>query len=323
MNRDGDAPRGRRGGGRQRGGRGRGRGRRGGGGESGGGGRYNPVTGPPPPRGAGGRGQSANRAETNPRGGRGGSRGGRTTIDGQRQGGKRAPPRLQRPEPPLRRNGEAGAETHTVSEEYRIKLSTILISLREDESRSSLEFPADLTNTERKFLHLLAGQLGLKSKSSGQGENRKITVSKLTSQKAITNEVIPRLRIGKMGEGALRDHLSRFPPNAVEIAESKQTGSGLLNEDAQEMLLRNAMIDIKPDEDYIDRPVNRHRRRQNHEAVQQRKQSANAFKTMLRTRAQLPAWSHEDEIVHVVAGNQVTIIVGETGCGKSLFPYCL
>lgn len=234
------------------------------------------------------------------------------------RGGPRGPP--QRPEPPLRRNGEKGAETHTVSEEYRIKLTNILISLREDESRHSLEFPADLTNTERKFLHTLAGQLGLKSKSSGQGENRKITVRKLVDGRqpaGINNEVIPRLRIGKMGEAALRDHLARFPPDPVEWAESQQTGSGLLNEDAQEMMLRSATIEIKPDEYFVDRPVDRQRRRQNHEAAQRRKQSSKAYMGMLRTRAQLPAWSNEDEIVHVVAGNQVTIIVGETGCGAS------
>ena len=52
------------------------------------------------------------------------------------------------------------------------------MDFRESEDRSRCEFPSDLTNTERKFLHQLALQLGLKSKSTGKEPNRYIVVTK-------------------------------------------------------------------------------------------------------------------------------------------------
>lgn len=223
---------------------------------------------------------------------------------------------MQPPQTAQRRNGEQGAEAHTVSEAFRIKLTNVLLSLRDDDTKTSLEFPSDLTNTERKFLHLLASQLGLKSKSYGKGEHRKITVTKMNNaQKTVSSDVLPKLTIGVAGERALQDHLNRFPPSAVELAESKQTGSGLMEEDTQELLLRNAPVQIKPDLDYVGKPVNNQRRRENHEAAQQRKLQSKNYKTMERSRSKLPAWSHQSEIVNVVAENQVTIILGETGCG--------
>jgi len=95
--------------------------------------------------------------------------------------------------------------------------------------------------------------MGLKSKSHGKGELRRITVSKVTSssgglmmmggnnhnqgsKKKDENSLptlkeykqVPRINIGKRGEEALVQHLLKFPPNDKELAESKETGSSLL-----------------------------------------------------------------------------------------------
>ena len=145
-------------------------------------------------------------------------------------------------------NGQKGADVHTVSESDRIRFTQILIDFREDHSRESLTMPPDLTNTERKFLHSLAGQLGLKSKSSGKGENRCITVSRLSNLKKVAgasgrgggnsrddgggdgedDSGLPVLRVGRQGLEALRSYRRRHPPSAVEEAESRMTGSSLL-----------------------------------------------------------------------------------------------
>ena len=66
---------------------------------------------------------------------------------------------------------------HTVAEDMRIRFTRMLLKLREDTVKEVV-FPNDLTNIERKFLHKLAEELGLKSKSHGKGEDRKITVTK-------------------------------------------------------------------------------------------------------------------------------------------------
>ena len=134
-----------------------------------------------------------------------------------------------------------GAEAHTVSEHDRIRFTQTLIEFREDHTRTSLTMPTDLSNTERKFLHSLAGQLGLKSKSSGKGENRCITVSRMSNVKKVAgasmggsgdadedDSILPVLKVGRQGLDALRSYCKRHPPSAVEEAESHMTGSSLL-----------------------------------------------------------------------------------------------
>lgn len=41
------------------------------------------------------------------------------------------------------------------------------------------------------------------------------------------------------------------------------------------------------------------------------------FKTILKSRMELPVWSHKETILKAVESNQVVIICGETGCGKT------
>ena len=207
-------------------GRGRGRGSGGGGGRGkgrgrGGGSRPNSSSRP----GARGRGPPSRRNSSASGGGGGGG------------GGGASKPKLV--------NGQKGADVHTVSESDRIRFTQLLIDFREDHSRDSLTMPTDLTNTERKFLHSLAGQLGLKSKSSGKGENRCITVSRMSNMKKVAgasmggggnngnhededDSGLPVLRVGRQGLEALRSYCRRHPPSAVEEAESHMTGSSLL-----------------------------------------------------------------------------------------------
>ena len=45
--------------------------------------------------------------------------------------------------------------------------------------------------------------------------------------------------------------------------------------------------------------------------------STAAYQTMLTTRKALPIWSFKQDLLQSVSGNQVVIVCGETGCGKS------
>ena len=238
-------------------------------------------------------------------------------------------------------NGEKGAEAHTVSEADRIRFTKILMQLREgDESR--LEFPANLTNTERKFVHQLASQLGLVSKSTGKGDDRRIAVTKRAEQnkKATANEddSMPVLQIGKQGIQALTRHLSKFPPTHSEDLESKETGSSMVeaytskisdddggdNIGAHDARIaatlkqlglgqeeRVAMAAVKP------KYVNLDHRRARHSAFQSAKLKSPQYPRMIQQRKRLPAFVRQEEIVATVASHPVTIIQGETGCGKS------
>jgi len=231
----------------------------------------------------------------------------------------------------VKQNGEKGAESFTVSEEQRIQFTRILINLREgDDDR--LEFPPSLTNTERKFVHELAGQLGLVSKSSGKGDDRRIVVRKRNETKKTLGEddALPVLKVGRAGTDALKKHFQMFPPTHLEDLESHETGAALIealtsdvaNPDAAvaEALNRLGLgvTHKAPQIEMRIKNVDLKRRRRHHKAAQQQKHSnEKRYQNMLRMRARLPAYSHQVEIVSTVANNAVTIIQGETGSGKS------
>jgi HrpA-like RNA helicase len=250
---------------------------------------------------------------------------------------------------PTKKNGEKGAEAHTVSEKERIKFTKILMDLREDDTRPSLEFPSDLTNTERKFVHLLASQLGLVSKSSGKGEQRKITVSKRNehTKKMTTTtttngedfEQLPILNIGRGGTEALMKHISKFPPTHMEEIESKETGASLLeamkkqqqqsgNSDSSSNIdsLTAVMEELgkggpreAPKVEVGSRSVDVKRRIERHAYYQQmkRQQYCAEYHRVVQNRSKLPAFARQDEVVLTVANNPVTIIQGGTYTHRS------
>ena len=280
-----------------------------------------------------GRGRGGGGGGGRGRGGRGGrSRGGTTTTN------NRAPPAASSSAPALK-NGEKGASAHTVGESYRIRLTRLLMELREDDARDQLEFPPALTNTERKFVHELAAQLGLKSKSTGKGEQRHIKVTKLNPEARRTNKAgdggdgdaeIPILKVGTKGVQELQRHLQRFPPTHLEELESRETGASLVEAFAQNnngdddnnaavraslqhlgVGVRDAPIAAPLREKRVDLS----RRRKKHAAIQASKPKHPDYGKLKRVRAQLPAYRHQQEIVEAVATHQVTIVSGETGCG--------
>ena len=236
----------------------------------------------------------------------------------------------------LLRNGEKGAEVHTVEEEYRIRLTKSIMEFRETDTVTVMKFPTTLTNTERKFVHELAQRFGLASKSKGKGDDRSITVTKPEPKAKTTKlkeEELPLLSIGPWGKEALDRFVSRYPPSPDEAMESHETGTSLLQAlgrgDTDDAIL-NRLHDLGISETFMldgtnrnhqrsrnDRPVDLVRRQEYHSQAQRRKQSSPNFTKMMSQRIKLPAYRHYDTVVEKVAQNAVTIISGETGCGKS------
>jgi R3H domain len=256
---------------------------------------------------------------------------------------------------PKRKNGEKGADVHTVFEAERIQFTKILMNLREDGSQTRLEFPPNLTNTERKFVHQLASQLGLTSKSTGKGDARHIVVTKRNAnaikQATAAESKLPRLQVGRNGRLALEQHWRNYPPTHAELLESRETGSSLVEAFTQAAAAAAASVEQEDDDEAGDKsavqnatladtlnqlglgveqgasrsvqrrakPVDLHRRRQRHVAAQELKRSNQPdYNQMLQRRAQLPAFRHQEQIVQTVAHHPVTIIQGDTGCGYVL-----
>lgn len=263
--------------------------------------------------------------------------------------GRRRPPPPPKPTGgPNKKNGEKGADAHTVNEADRIRWTQEMIELRErhwesDDMPPKNEFPSTLTNTERKFIHQLAAQLGLHSKSSGKGEDRRIAIYPSKNKHEQTGDfddlsTIPFLQVGDKGVQALQQHFQKFPPSHEEKLESRETGSSLIEaiqggRDGSNMdqnqkdvavalaLGQMGLMDKKgnaPKKFHKVKSVDLARRQKSHAAAQQEKNAnRKAYQDMLHMRSQLPAFKHQEEIVTKVKNHQVTIISGDTGCGKS------
>jgi len=319
-----------RGGGRGRGGGGRSRGNAGRGGRGAGGrmgtGRRNDDE---QQGGRGGRGRDKASA------GRGGGRGRQPDDSGTRSNGGRG--RQQGREGRglgttiSKQNGEKGAEVHTVKEMDRIYFSKILVQFREGEE-TRMEFPSTLTNTERKFIHLRCSQLGLVSKSTGKDSSRRIAVSKppQTIKNLESSGSLPTLTVGDQGISALQKHLKAFPPTRFEELESKETGASLVHafgnqvsdENEEDMVATLRELGLEKEqrhelEEFKPRHVDLNRRKARHAAYQEAKQKSPNYSAMMTQRRRLPAYCRRQEIIDTVARSPVTIIQGETGCGKS------
>eukprot|EP00980_Cylindrotheca_fusiformis_P005044 scaffold1069_cov143-Cylindrotheca_fusiformis.AAC.2 len=203
------------------------------------------------------------------------------------------------------------------------------MELRESDD-TRLELPSDLTNTERKFVHELAGRLGLVSKSSGKGDNRRIAISKRGEVKKSTgdDEFMPVLSIGKNGIASLKRHTKKFPPSRQEVLESRETGASLVeavmqgNNSDRAVAATLSMLGLgSANEAQLFRTYEKHvdleRRKSQHAAYQLQKRSSPKYAKSLKNRSKLPAYSRQEEIVSIVSANPVTVIQGETGCGKS------
>jgi len=232
----------------------------------------------------------------------------------------------------MKLNGEKGASASSIDENYKIKFTNMLLEFREDEEKSELVLGSDLTNTERKFVHGAARGFGLTSKSKGKEPNRRIHVKKpqIATKRAgqishdpndsddeINPDIgLPPLRLSNRVKAALRAFSTALPVTEEELLESYQTGSSTLgraNGDVTSMLKSlNLHRESKKRKQPKPFQVNYEERSRLYHQFQSRKKY-----TLLKQRQTLPAWNFQEKVVNTVCANQVTIISGDTGCGKS------
>ncbi|XP_043241748.1 3'-5' RNA helicase YTHDC2-like isoform X2 [Amphibalanus amphitrite] len=182
-----------------------------------------------------------------------------------------------------------------VGEELRIAVTLALQNFRLQEEQAEIEFPSSLTSTERAFIHKLADSIGLKSKSRGKAANRFLTVYKKHGSTIVQADAV--FALARMSRHHVSSLLSKFPVTNRERQE-------LLPPTERDRLLQ-------PDV----RDVNRATGRLNSGIPQV--PGARGTGDLSRAGQQLPIWPLKDDILRTVGHNQVTLLVGDTGSGKT------
>lgn len=226
---------------------------------------------------------------------------------------------------PPKKKTPNGRDAFTVDEQLRIMFTRQLQKLRDD-LEDEVVFPSTLTNIERKFLHKVAEELGLSSKSTGIGENRKITVTKKTAKReAYSSDIdIPMLSVQSRTFDTLRRFLTPIDTSGFSSIQCLDTSK---HECSDSHRLADELPKIRD-------AYNR--------AQAQRSKTAE-FQNIQTKRSLLPASQYNSVVCQLVKENQIVLVryqiqirnkiansvtkfsypyllfrtSGETGCGKS------
>jgi len=202
-------------------------------------------------------------------------------------------------------DANVGSASYTVREELRINFTRQLMKLREEEV-NKVVFPTTLSNIERKFLHRLAEELGLKSKSTGKGEARAITVTKPNTDGANDGGKGPAMF--QMSTRAL-DVLGRcFHMDVAVPLTSSTSSSSLLEEAGRDERSHDAAPSLEMDAAMVAAA---------YERAQAARMAKPSYEPMKAKRESLPAAQHKESVCSLIKDNQVLLVSGETGCGKT------
>ncbi|GBN09805.1 putative ATP-dependent RNA helicase YTHDC2 [Araneus ventricosus] len=183
----------------------------------------------------------------------------------------------------------------TVGEDFRIAIHIAIKNFRQNDEQKEYEFPSSLSSTERAYVHRYCQNLGLKSKSRGEGANRFLTVYKKEGSTIVQADAV--FELGHISRRHTLSLLQRFPIAARERQE-------LLPPTERDRILGQEVRDVSRNIGRLGSGI---------PMVPQRK-CENEFTAFRQT---LPIWNCQEEIIQVISCHQVVMISGETGSGKT------
>jgi ATP-dependent RNA helicase DHX36 len=206
-----------------------------------------------------------------------------------------------------------------VGELARIHITDALDAFRRDASETELIFPSDVDNHFRAVVHAECKKIGLKSKSYGKGAERRVHVTKADAYVPEDAEDLFDLGVGRRATAAMEQYFERAPQSEEEIRASV---SGTMDA-AWETAVADAGGKGKK-RGYGNSALEMRGRREGEEATNARaarlraKIASDASLAAIQTkREQLPVREFKDAILNAVRANQVVLVAGSTGCGKT------
>uniref|UniRef100_A0A1B6M6V0 RNA helicase n=1 Tax=Graphocephala atropunctata TaxID=36148 RepID=A0A1B6M6V0_9HEMI len=184
-----------------------------------------------------------------------------------------------------------------VPDESQFVINLTLKRFVNNPDQKEYEYPSAFESCERAYVHEVAKQLGLKSKSRGKGLNRAVTVYKREGSTIIqADAVIPLVRPSRQ---AIITLLASHP---------------VTNKERQDLLpITERDRSFPPDTSL--RETNKNQCRL-HNGIPIVPPSA-VNNELVQFRKTLTIWPLKDTIIQAINTHSVVIINGETGCGKS------
>ncbi|PSN46949.1 putative ATP-dependent RNA helicase YTHDC2 [Blattella germanica] len=170
-----------------------------------------------------------------------------------------------------------------IGEEIRIAVKLSLRKFLKTDENKEFEFPSSLTSDERAYIHELAKELGLRSKSRGKGASRYLTVYKREGSSIVQADAV--FQLVRSSRQHVYTLLHKFP---------------LTNKERQELLPlteRDRMLNPEV------KDMNKSMGRLNNGIPQL--PAATVNQELLPFRQSLPIWPMKDEIINSINNNQV------------------
>lgn len=204
------------------------------------------------------------------------------------------------------KKGFAPEDTAGVSEATRIRISNLLEQFRASDDEV-YTFEANLNNYERAVVHQLSRKMGMTSKSFGKGNQRHVSVYKVkkSSESLEERDNISSLSFSEESKRVLLDLFMHYPPGEDEEQNlNKDSGNGHKSRGKREDIFRKPVM-------------NKAEILKKQELLASKVEKTPKLQEIFEKRAKLPIASFQDVITSTIATQQVVLISGETGCGKT------
>uniref|UniRef100_A0A8C5N2A5 3'-5' RNA helicase YTHDC2 n=1 Tax=Leptobrachium leishanense TaxID=445787 RepID=A0A8C5N2A5_9ANUR len=183
-----------------------------------------------------------------------------------------------------------------IDEEVKIAVNIALERFCYSDQKET-EFPSSLTSTERAFIHRLAQSLGLVSKSRGKGANRYLTIRKKDGFEGVST--LMTCNLAHTTKLAVISLIQRFPVTNKERA------------DLLPKTERGNIFAVEAENREMSKTSGRLNSGTPQVPIQRGESEFDSF------RQSLPVFAKQGEIIKTIKENQVLLIVGETGSGKT------
>lgn len=185
----------------------------------------------------------------------------------------------------------SGSKRFAVTETLSLSLKIELDKFLADENATEHSFPTFLSAQERGFIHEKVANLGLKSKSKGKGVHRFITVYKRSGSTIIQSDA--KLILDSNMRCSINELLSAYPLTSKEKDD----------------------ISIFPEKDKSPQIVQKPLSQFGNGVALVPNTTYNP--ELLKFREKLPVYEKRYELVNAIAHNQVVMVAGVTGSGKT------